>query len=506
MLLIHPPLAKPCEPPAGIPLLAGALRTNGLPCTVLDANLEGIFSLLEAAPSTKNRDTWTRRAEKNLENNLTSFRSWQLYQNPSRYNRAVADVNRILDMTGREWGLSLNLANYQDPSLSPLKSNDLKRAWQRPQENIFYSYFAHRLPQVLDASGSEVVGLSLNYLSQAITTFAMAGFIKQHFPRVTIILGGGLVTSWLRHPAWRNPFGGMIDYMVAGPGEKALLDILGVPNTGGNFQYLPDYSGLPLAEYLAPGFILPYAASSGCYWQKCSFCPETAEKNPYLPVPVEQVVEDIARLVQDTNPVLIHFLDNAVSPALLRQLIKQPPGVKWYGFSRIVPELGDVAFCRALKESGCVMLKLGLESGDQTVLNSTDKGIDIAMVSDAFKALEEAGIATFVYLLFGTPSESLAEARRTMDFVVEHQAAITFLNLAVFNMPISSTEVQGLTISKFYEGDLSLYTDFDHPLGWNRQSIRRFLDEEFKRHPAIDRILKRVPPIFTSNHAPFFAE
>jgi hypothetical protein len=31
MLLIYPPAAKPCEPPAGIAHLAGALRGNGLP-------------------------------------------------------------------------------------------------------------------------------------------------------------------------------------------------------------------------------------------------------------------------------------------------------------------------------------------------------------------------------------------------------------------------------------------------------------------------------------------
>jgi hypothetical protein len=56
----------------------------------------------------------------------------------------------------------------------------------------------------------------------------------------------------------------------------------------------------------------------------------------------------------------------------------------------------------------------------------------------------------------------------------------------------------------FYEGDLSLYTSFHHPKGWSRQLIRQFLDKEFKRRPAIASILRRDPPVFTSNHAPFF--
>jgi len=503
MLLIHPPLAKPCEPPAGIPLLAGALRQNGLNCTVLDANMEGILALLGMKPASES-DTWTRRAGRNLAANLASLRSWPLYRNPSRYHRAVSDVNRILEVAGRSHGLTVSLANYQDPLLSPLKSGDLFRAWQSPQENIFYPYFSKRLPQVLDQAQPGMVGLSLNYLSQANVALAMAGFIKQHFPGLPVVLGGGLVTSWMRHPGWQNPLSGLVDHLVAGPGEGPLLDLLGGGPAGASAHYCPDYTGLPLVEYLAPGFILPYAASSGCYWQKCSFCPELAEKNPYRPVPVPQVLADIARLTEETRPALIHFLDNAVSPALMRGLMEHPLGVPWYGFSRIVPELADSAFCRKLKASGCLMLKLGLESGDQSVLDGTDKGTDIALVSASLKALAETGIATFVYLLFGTPAESLAEARRTMDFVVKHHWAISFLNLAIFNMPISSPEAGGLATGTFYEGDLSLYTDFEHPRGWDRQAIRRFLDEEFKRHPAIDTILKRLPPIFTSNHAPFF--
>jgi hypothetical protein len=64
--------------------------------------------------------------------------------------------------------------------------------------------------------------------------------------------------------------------------------------------------------------------------------------------------------------------------------------------------------------------------------------------------------------------------------------------------------VQGLCTTHFYDGDLSLYRNFEHPGGWHRHRVRRFLDAEFKRHEAIAPILRRDPPIFTSNHAPFF--
>jgi hypothetical protein len=39
VLLTQPPLARACEPPAGIARLAGALRRHNLPPTLLDVNL-----------------------------------------------------------------------------------------------------------------------------------------------------------------------------------------------------------------------------------------------------------------------------------------------------------------------------------------------------------------------------------------------------------------------------------------------------------------------------------
>ncbi|RJX27579.1 MAG: radical SAM protein [Desulfurivibrio sp.] len=499
MLLIHPPIAKPCEPPAGIARLAGVLRGHGLPCTLLDASLEGLLFLL-AAPVTAT-DNWSRRACRDVAANLAALRGPALYDNPARYRRAVADVNRVVELAGRP-RLQLNLANYQDQVLSPTNSADLLKAAARPAANIFYPYFSRRLAELIEESRPAMLGFSLNYLSQALCTFAMIGFVRERFAGLPVVLGGGLVTSWLSNPGWRNPFAGLVDHLVAGAGEEPLVTLLGA--TPQPQHHGPDFTGLPLADYLAPGFILPYAASSGCYWNRCSFCPEKAEGNPYRALPPDQVLADLEQLTARTRPVLLHLLDNAVSPALLRALSARPPGVNWYGFARVSPLLADHDFCRALRRSGCVMLKLGLESGDQGVLDAMDKGIGLAMVSKALAALQQAGIATYVYLLFGTPAETLPAARRTLDFSVAHQEAITFLNLAVFNMPVNGPQAQDLGTSSFYEGDLSLYTDFNHPLGWQRSKVRHFLDREFKRHPAIAAIIRRDPLLFTSNHAPFF--
>jgi radical SAM superfamily enzyme YgiQ (UPF0313 family) len=515
VILVHAPVVKPCEPPAGIAKLCSFLGGWGVKCKIWDANLESLLGLLHAQEKAfsssrgASLDTWTRRAWRNLTFNLNAIKNWTTYHNWARYKRAVEDLNRLLAQAAISQNVRLSLANYQHPQLSPTRSVDLIQAAEKPEQNPFYPFLQERLVQVFEEAASPVIGFSLNYLSQALCTFAMIGFVRKHYKRVKIILGGGLVTSWMRKPDWLNPFQGLVDFLVAGPGEYPLLSFLDIPKANsGNMPgrpCTPDYDFFPLDKYMAPGNILPYSSASGCYWNRCSFCPEKAEGNPYISIPVEEVISDLHVLTKKMNPVLIHFLDNALRPALLEKIAGNPPGAPWYGFARITSHLLDPDFCRALKNSGCVMLQLGLESGDQGVLDRLQKGINLEMASRALKNLAGAGIAPYIYLLFGTPAETITEAQKTLDFIVKHGEQIRFLNLAIFNLPVYSQEAPELTTERFYEGDLSLYMNFFHPQGWNRNLVRQFLDKEFKRHPAIAPILRRDPPFFTSNHAPFFA-
>jgi hypothetical protein len=447
-------------------------------------------------------NTWTNRSFRDLGSNIRALTSWETYKNIDRYKRAVIDLNRVLEVAASHSGVHLSLANYLDRNFSPVRSADLIRASETPEHNPFYGYFKKGLGAALEQECPATVGFSLNYLSQALCTFAMIGFLRREYPGIRVVLGGGLVTSWLRRRGWSNPFGGLVNNLVAGPGEAALLSIQGT--TCRQAHHAPDYDVLSMNDYLAPGPILPYSASSGCYWSRCSFCPERAEGSPYEPVPVEQVIEDISSLAEKTKPSLVHLLDNAVSPALLKAIAESFLSFPWYGFARLSSHLTDLDFCRALKRSGCVMLQLGLESGDQDVLDRMQKGFDLMTASAALKTLKKAGIATYVYLIFGTPWETVAEARKTLDFAVRHRRQIDFLNLAIFNLPAYSSEARELEVGDFYDGDLSLYRSFFHPRGWKRSLVRQFLDREFKKHPAIASIVRKSPPIFTSNHAPFF--
>lgn len=500
ILLVHPPVAKASEPPPGIARLTAWLDARGVCCEVFDANLAGLHHLLQTP--IRAADTWSRRAAKHVGENIAALQTPWVYAHPDRYKRAVMDVNRVLAMAGKAGGISLSLSDYRESARSPLRSSDLRSAAGNYRDNIFYPFFAAALSARLSERVPAVVGFSVNFLSQALCAAAMAAFIKDQFPGIRVVFGGGLISSWTAFAGFENPLAGTVDDMVGGPGESVLAAMCGAGRDAGNAPTEYDFSGFALERYLSPGPVLPYSTSTGCYWKKCAFCPEKAENRVYRQYNPKAVSAALRRLGKRHAPVLLHFTDNALSPKFLKHLITHPPGVGWYGFVRITSHLADPEFVDGLRAAGCQMLKLGVESGDQKVLDALDKGVDLATVSAALTTLKSAGIATYVYLLFGTPAENGASAEKTRDFTLAHADWIDFLNIAVFNLPAGSREAGCLNTSAFYDGDLSLYRAFEHPRGWNRDRVRRFLERDFKALPALRRVIQNDPPFFTSNHAP----
>lgn len=501
MLLIFPPVAKPSEPPAGVALLSAALKTHGQSCSVYDANIEGLLYLVNSVTTAS--DSWSKRALKNREKLLSDLRDPLLYMNTDRYHQRVYDLNKLLSISVDKARFKISLSDYSDNQLSSVSSQDLLKSAQNYKENPFFDFFEACIrPKILD-SESEYVGISMCYLNQALVSFALAGWIKDNFRDKKIIMGGGLLSSWMRRPGFNNPFKDLIDISIKGEGELPLLNVLGIDGHGQK-HFIPDYDFVKNNVYLSPGKVLPFRSAIGCYWSKCRFCPEKAETRPYDTQRSSKVLEDLVAVDEKYRPDYIHFIDNAVTPAFLRAISQYAFRFKWYGFVRFEKDFMDPDFCTALKRSGCDMLKLGLESGDQGVLDQMNKGTNLGMVSIILKNLHQAGILTFVYLLFGTSFEDKTAAFKTLEYIKEHKQYIDYLNLAVFNLPKFSEDALDLDTQEFYHGDLSLYLNFEHPHGWDRYKVKQFLGRTFKKQILSDGEIRKNPAFFSSNHAVFF--
>lgn len=504
MLLIHPPIVRNCEPPVALLKLAGALRAAGDKPYILDGALEAFLwlSRQRALDSSDKRAQRVRKNRSRILASLTGEKSVKsAYDSPDRFTKQISDLNYLVSSSLDSEKFRLSAADLEITGQSPLNRQDLIRAWENPEDSPFFPWFEQRLTELKKDRNISHIGISIGFLSQALTAMSMAGYIRRMWPEVKLQLGGSLITSWLRGPNDCSFLTNLADEIQEGPGEESIVRFRGLQWRGPG---LADPGKLYKLSYIAPGPILPYSAACGCAWKRCTFCNERWENNPFKEEAASLVSSNLKILTEKHEPAMIHITDSEISLNLMKAIITNPPGAPWYSFSHFSKELTEPAFCRDLAHSGCRMLCLGLESGDQDVLDSLQKGIRLDSVRIILQNLKDAGIGTYVYVMFGTSSEDREAALRTRDFVLEQREYIDFINAAVFSMPIMSGELNELSSRSFYEGDMSLYRDFKHPLGFGRREVREFMSRDFQGIPEIREILKRTPPVFTSSHAPFF--
>jgi radical SAM superfamily enzyme YgiQ (UPF0313 family) len=232
---------------------------------------------------------------------------------------------------------------------------------------------------------------------------------------------------------------------------------------------------------------------------------------PYRPADPERLASAILRARDRHGIRHVHFTDNALSPAHLRRLAETlaGEGIGWYGFTRIEPQLADPAFLQLLARGGCGMLQLGIETASPRLLARMGKGTDVELAERVVAGAAEAGIRVYGYFLFGLPTETEEEARRTAEWIRARGDRITFLNLSIMNFPRDgemerAPEQFGVDGLRLLDGrnDLSLYWGYDAAEGIDRARVRRILGEA-KRDPVIRRAVQRTPRGFSANHALF---
>lgn len=92
-----------------------------------------------------------------------------------------------------------------------------------------------------------------------------------------------------------------------------------------------------------------------------------------------------------------------------------------------------------LRKSGCFMIKVGVESGDQYVRNIVlRRKMEDKAIIDVFKGAKEIGLRTMAYVMMGLPEEDPKRFLETVKFVNKIQPDI--ISMAVF-YPYPGTEL-----------------------------------------------------------------
>ena len=318
------------------------------------------------------------------------------------------------------------------------------------------------LRQKMEAVQPKLVALSVPFPGNLYTSLRCGQWIKQHYPGVKVVMGGGFANTELRSLSDARVFE-FYDFITLDDGEAPIEQL--IAHIDGNKEehelkrtftlvngvvtYInniactdykqgqvgtPDYSDFHLDQYISAIEVVnpmhslwsdgrwnKLTMAHGCYWGKCTFCDISLDyiKN-YEPVTASLIVDRMEQLIAQTGQNGFHFVDEAAPPALMKavamEIIRRRIVVSWWANVRFEKSFTR-DLCLLLQASGCIAVSGGLEVASDRLLQLINKGITVAQVARVCKHLTEAGIMVHAYLMYGFPTQTEQETIDSLEMV-----------------------------------------------------------------------------------------
>jgi radical SAM superfamily enzyme YgiQ (UPF0313 family) len=411
-----------------------------------------------------------------------------------------------------------------DLAYKPFMSSEILEALDDDQINIYRDVYQKLISPVMKKENPGMVGISIVQQKQIIPTFTFSKMIKEEFPEVHITIGGNIVTRIREELKTQDKLFGYIDSAILYEGESAYLQLVdavenskplsGLPNLiyrdksgihanndvcSEDLSKLPppDFDGLPLEKYFVPKLILPYLATRGCYWGRCTFCDHfQGYVEGFRTMQVDQIIKEIRFLKEKYNTRYFHFTDESYPPALFRKLsqriVEEKLDIVWTTHMRFEETLLDDQVWKDAHASGCRYLHFGFESGNQRVLKLMDKATKLDAIETNLRMSSEAGIWNHIMGFFGFPGETREEAEDSKQFVLrnrDHVHSLGFMTyvLGKYSPVAFEPEKYGVSYYKNPEWDLAMDYYFTLKEGLNiQEALNVFEDFEQNHDPKWD--------------------
>jgi hypothetical protein len=304
--------------------------------------------------------------------------------------------------------------------------------------------------EALKRHAPDIVGLTLPFPGTVYAAFRIASAVRRLAPATRIVMGGGYVNTELRQLTDPRVFD-YADDLCFDEGYAPWLGILGKgPSTRTRTRTgdrsvapapeprtpnpEPSFSGLDLSRYISllemanpmhriwsDGKWLKLQLANGCYWHKCAFCDVALDYIGRYEAPDAKTLADtLIRLKRETGQSGFHFTDEALAPALIRQLchalLARGETITWWGNVRFdtsfTPNLANL-----MAQAGCITVTGGLECAHDRLLKLMNKGITLESATRACQAFSDAGILVHAYLMYGFPTQTEQETLAALEFV-----------------------------------------------------------------------------------------
>lgn len=295
----------------------------------------------------------------------------------------------------------------------------------------------------------QIVGFSAT-TSSFLDAAEIAQKIKEHSQHITTVCGGVHVSALedeLLHSY------GAFDFLCAGEGELTMTEIARGKEpaeikgliwrqgsqivTNQPRPQIADLDSLPFPAYeKLKGFPYDYhlplfsyvntpgttmITSRGCIYQ-CSYCDRSVFKKGFRYNSASYIYEHMKYLQTRFGVRHINIYDDLFTAnrariiELCEKLARYPLRINFNCAVRV--GYSDDELLKMLKDAGCLMVSLGIESADPHILARHKSGVSLDDVRDTVRRIQTAGLRAKGLFMMGLPGETEESIRRTSDFII----------------------------------------------------------------------------------------
>ena len=294
-------------------------------------------------------------------------------------------------------------------------------------------------------------------------------FIRKLIPNVPIVVGGPLAFL-LKEVDEKNrrrilsSLQGIVDFIVVEQnGEETLLRLLKAIKEVTNLTGISNLIILRKDEIYYTGYseeidsfrthkiqwdqielpkgtnTIPIETSRGCPF-RCKFCSYTAF-HKYRHKPLEVLREELASIKRRDDILYISFVDGSFNadPKRVKEIckimIEDNIGKKWHFMGNIKGL--DFEQAKLMKESGCIIANIGIESGSPFIRKAMNKPIkDNEEIARVFNNLHANNIISRGYFFVGFPGENDETINETINLI--NSIDIDLFRLTIFRPRLNS--------------------------------------------------------------------
>ncbi|MCR4288487.1 MAG: B12-binding domain-containing radical SAM protein [Deltaproteobacteria bacterium] len=196
-----------------------------------------------------------------------------------------------------------------------------------------------------------------------------------------------------------------------------------------------DYWIVPILATAKSFPIAPIMTSRGCPFP-CTFCASNITWKFRVRYRSPENVIGEMRLLRDKYGVREFLitddnftLNKNFAMSVCEGIIKEDLRVNWQCSNGVRVDSLSPELLRLMKKAGCYSVGLGIESGNQEILDRAKKKLDLRKVRKTLGDLNEAGIKSYGFFIFGFPGETRSSVADTMEFALSNRLDRAWFNI-----------------------------------------------------------------------------